>query len=906
MGRGCLASAVAAVCSLLIVTGAAWWTWQEASVAEPVLVKIQGKPGLNASQVNVFLKRPEGQSFAVQILPHVESWYVHSTWISRLYLRVPTTEITNLESVKIVVGTAAWQFTRAQVESWQRQADPLPNKGEAVVVELPSEGASATNLPWVPRVLNWPGDSVFVHKVGSLALGPLILVGLAGFLFTRKPGDSARWRMIVTAEGAVESAGEQGTANERWWNWVGWGFLLLSLAFLELRDPYYFTQDDNLDDCLPMMLVGCRNLWQGYWPEYNPYTFMGIPLLSQGMYALTYPPTWMSYAVARHVLGNEFATVEVFAIFHVLATYWAVRKLAGKVGMGTLCANATGLSISLSGSVLVMGRCWFNFLPTTVWLAVLFLGLVELTRRKVGWRWVLAMGFTSALPFHVGFSQLALYTHCFLALAALYWLLTGLLSRRQILALVAMWLVGAGLSLPIVYQQWQLTRGYARTPPTAGGIGAGWGAFYLPYPFVRADAPTGWGNIRREYMVSLYFAGGVLALCTTLQMTGILIFRPKRPQWAGLVWLFLAVTTFWLALGKAGGLWQVLEHVPLVGFIHRYPMRLLPFVTFFVSLAGGLVLQRMVDSWPKTKQLLAGGVVLILFGWQVAQARTAFFTHGFQPYPPLPAELAGIFFQKGEPTGRLISWAPFRSEEPEHALRMTSNIPAVYGLPALGGYNSLLVSSPLVAKRERLLEQKPVEALGAYGVAWQVLADETPDRPVNLYNTFWWQQVPPQNVTLGIRMQFQRLKRAAVADGITVYKLDDVDPLAFVQSSKQNLALDLHGEGIDVNIRELPGDEYVSVNFLYWPNMAASVDGRPVLCQADDWGRMIVKLAGPGDRLELRYRADWLRGAILGLGVGVLGIFLFYMYRRRPLSLAEAAACPRPPSADSPPHKSPG
>src|SRR4029077_16388683 len=108
-------------------------------------------------------------------------------------------------------------------------------------------------------------------------------------------------------------------------NWAGWLFLIGGFAALEWMQPYYFTQDDALVGELPGVLLGCRSLWEGTFPDWNPYVFMGAPLATIGFWAITYPPQLLAYAVARHVLGNEFATLEVFAALHLLAGFLAMR-----------------------------------------------------------------------------------------------------------------------------------------------------------------------------------------------------------------------------------------------------------------------------------------------------------------------------------------------------------------------------------------------------------------------------------------------------------------------------------------------------------------------------------------------------------------------------------------------------
>src|SRR5437879_12164784 len=109
--------------------------------------------------------------------------------------------------------------------------------------------------------------------------------------------------------------------GDRPWNLMGWAFLVGGFAFLQRLEPYYFTQDDALVGELPGILLGCRSLWQGVFPDWNPYVFLGAPLASIGFWAITYPPQLLAYAIARHVLGDEFATLEVFAALHLVAGF---------------------------------------------------------------------------------------------------------------------------------------------------------------------------------------------------------------------------------------------------------------------------------------------------------------------------------------------------------------------------------------------------------------------------------------------------------------------------------------------------------------------------------------------------------------------------------------------------------
>ena len=204
-------------------------------------------------------------------------------------------------------------------------------------------------------------DALLDSAFSSGILVALFLVGaLVLWVLCRKfPAVNARLGKLLS--GAPAHAAEP---PGRWvlngWFLVGAALVGLVLAWLEVARPYYFTQDDVLVGELPGVLWYCRSVWEGVLPEYNPYILMGSPAFSGGGGA--YLPTYLAYAIARHVLGNEHATMEVFAISHILAgyaaTYWASRLVA----MGRMPACAVSLSFVLSGSVLIMGRSWRSFI----------------------------------------------------------------------------------------------------------------------------------------------------------------------------------------------------------------------------------------------------------------------------------------------------------------------------------------------------------------------------------------------------------------------------------------------------------------------------------------------------------------------------------------------------------------
>ena len=309
------------------------------------------------------------------------------------------------DDTKFVVSIGERDYTFSGRQIQDAEAAPL-GTNSALRVRL-AIATVPSSLPWTgPACLNWPGDFAFLHAVAQSALVPSVMVVLLGFFLSQRNSLAGRnWcrQMLGLSpdDGKKEAVLNESSCPASPSPFASPLFALVflggMLAFLELRQPFYFTQSDNVWVCLPMILTGCRSIWLGEFPEYNPYLFLGSPLGSLGIYSLTYPPTLLSYAVARHVLHQEYATLEVFAFLHIFAGYFATRWLGRKLGLSGLTCNLIALSCVLSGSALIMGRSWFNFLPLIVWLPLLFLGLIRLTEPAAG-RIVDPVGGAQPLP----------------------------------------------------------------------------------------------------------------------------------------------------------------------------------------------------------------------------------------------------------------------------------------------------------------------------------------------------------------------------------------------------------------------------------------------------------------------------------------------------------------------------
>ncbi len=720
---------------------------------------------------------------------------------------------------------------------------------------------------------NWPGREVFVHYYlarTAPGVATVLLLTLAVAL-----GMCGPFRMRFSSTmGFTEVSTIAVASPGGYWNLTGWGFLIGGFIFLQWLEPYYFTQDDALVGELPGILLGCRSLWQGIFPDWNPYVFLGAPLATVGFWAITYPPQLISYAIARHILGNEFATMEVFAALHLLAGFLAMRHLCRRIGMEAMTANVAALSFVFAGCILIMGRSWHAFIANTVWLPLLGIAIQRFREGPVGWKWITGVGVVLGLSYHAGFPQIVAILGMFLVVGLTSVLFAQQLPLRRLAPVVPALLLGVGLAAPLLLHHLQMTGGHERFVPAEHGAYDNLHGALLPYPLAEAGFPTPWGSSHVEKMGQFFFFGGVFAALFALQAIAFWILFPDRQAWARAWWVPCGIFALLMVLGEPAYLWKGISAVPMSKFFLRYSFRFYPWLAFCAILSGGLILDRVLATLRRrqTAELLAGAALLGILAWHLAMCRPSFYNYGFQPYPPLPEEFESAFHPYSDKTSvgdrnsrRIASWSQLRSPSPGLYASLPLNLPHYYQVPSLFGYDPVVEGQARVKEVYRRLEENPVATCKAYGVGWHLFADEWVYSPNKRFHSM--EQAVP------FEQAYRKLCKADLTplttqEGTTLKELPGVDPLAFVTGRpEQVLPLHLHCRGGDIDVAGLPAGTRVTANFLYYPPMALYLDGQRIAIEPDDWQRITTTLPQAGSTLSLRFEPPW--GLTCGIGAAL-------------------------------------
>jgi len=696
----------------------------------------------------------------------------------------------------------------------------------------------------------------------------------------------------TAAAPATAAATAAWASSVRLWFWGGLAFVAAAIALLESLDPYFFCQDDALVLELPLVLQSCRGLWEAMPPTYNPYTFLGEPTHAAGS---NYPPLHAAYAVARFIVGDECATFEVSAAMHLAAGYCVAYLAARRMGVGAALSSLASVTFVLSGPVLVMTRCWHAFAAPAVFIPLFAMLADRLRQGPVDWRWPVATGLALGLFYHAGFPQLFVLGGGFLILHAASLGAWKLVPYRRLLWFVPALAWGASAAMPVFYQQWRLSREMTGDDAGGGsGVGGNLLSMLLPYPLTIGTLPNGWGNVNLQWNGHFYYFGTVLLLafcaavaaaawrCIRTGAKGVAGTCSSRLQWSLAIPALVALL---LSLGDVGGLWWLMDYFP-VG-LRNNPFRAMPWFVFFACVCGARFLQEAIDSppspsrwhalwrWPRIEAAVAGtGFTLV--GLHVTRVSIAFFVYGFVPYPQLPEELLGVI--GGDTQGhqqRIMTFAAMRTPDSSYPLALPHNLPCVYEVPAVFGYNPLVERFGRYRSCVDRITEQPRKALSAYGVRWLLIHRTTwggwrPQTP----NSFE-RVVPFLDLFVALDehpVDDRMLDLPGLEEYLRVVELPNAAPLAF-DAGRPTEALPLHMSTSGLAIQLVPGPEprKIVANFLAYPDIVATADGRPAVVSEDEWQRIVVAAPAGAKDIAIRYAPPRGPGIAIAAVLAIVG-----------------------------------
>ncbi len=678
------------------------------------------------------------------------------------------------------------------------------------------------------------------------------------------------------------------TANEESIFWLLSGFAVMAVAIgmLECRQPYYFTQDDNQNGLLPVLVDGCRSLFSGVFPNYNPHQFMGWSPISEGVFTLTYPPAYLAYGFSRFILGDESLTLECLAVFNLLfgfgAVYWAARQWGARPSFAAIA----GLSYMLAGVTLITGRCWLTYMNVLPYFP-LFFGLAgRMYSGPVGWRWAITTAAAIGLAFHASFVQLWAYGLLYLAGVIAVLVLLGSAPWRRALWFIPACILGIALASPLLYVQWAYASGVSRHHLAKGVNLSDLWAFLLPYPLASARHPQGYGLDQIEHMGQFFYSGTLLFAVTAIAACSACGVRWNRRIFLANVWTLGAVFALLTSMGDKGLIWRAMSYAPLLNYFQNAE-RFLALFNISVALAGALLLSRWVGAFRNRRWIECGCFVLaaalLLYHCSIATCTFSFI--GGKPYPTMPAYMAEQLAQpdplRPKRVATLTPWdmvPAFRSGEPDFPLGLDNNFASAYGLYAFHGYDPLVWSHHFYADTVRRMAVHHGGTSGAERFAEAVRIEaQTRDEIYKAYGVRWAVIYAP--LAQYFLDAYPELAKEPANQPVYIRTIEGSAPLAFYDGHpEQGYPIRLDGSGAHV---ELPsnsqGGPFI-INVLAWPNFRVYADGHSVPFCPDEWGRMRLELPPEVKEVHALYRPPWGRG--FALMAVLLALGACWMYRQ--------------------------
>ncbi len=699
----------------------------------------------------------------------------------------------------------------------------------------------------------------------------------------KKRGFPALWDCYRQAvgcapEGGVQCGDASAASRTEVWAWAAAALALVVIGFtcLEIKDPWFFTHDDNYNSLGPGGICRCRNVFSGVLPVWNQFQGAGRPTIGAGA-TVFYLPSYVNYGISRFLLGNEFYFVEVTICFNLLfaaaAGFWAGRKW----GLSPALACALGLSYSFSGFLLITSRAWLNLSSTAPWLPLIFGCCAPSMLRRASWQWALGAGAVMGFAFYSGFTQLWVYAILFesMLIAALF--LSGAISFRNMSWNIPAVFVAVAIALPIIGIQMDFGKDVVRnfTANEYDMRGVSWKALLaalLPPPGISMTHPTfcPYDSLPEGYKDShafgvYYYSGAVFSWACVLLLASLVLVRWRRHVVARNIPLLLAVLALLLCLGSNSPVpfnkWM--SSLPWFEKF-RQPWRYYIFFVFFSSLAGALFFERL-SRCLRHARLVQWGVaaaVIVLLAAMLPFPIPTWMLRPSSVYPPLsPGIQEAVKGHDARFPQRAVSWARqseftpwFQSKDYPDAL--IASMPSLYGVLSLNRYNTLTWANRISRPVYERFNNDPINAWRAYGVRWIICHPKV--RPVNpnLFKTWTSPPVKVGNVSL--------LERPSPA------------PLAFVKErEKEPLPISLSAKGAKVQFPSATtADEQVVVNVLGWPRFRAYADGKPVPWTPDDWGRVLVSVPANTQKLEVLYEPAWRKGTVGGILLAAVALCL--------------------------------
>jgi hypothetical protein len=646
--------------------------------------------------------------------------------------------------------------------------------------------------------------------------------------------------------------------------WLGILIVLLVFFLLELINPYLFMDNDNFSYFAPNIIEGMDQLFSGQVPSINMHQLMGTKILENGLFAVFYPITIISYFFAHFLFGNDFLIFEIFALIHFVLGFILFFTFINSKTKNNLICFLASLAFTFSG-YFQLTKAWCYVAPLLIFLPLIFLLNDKLNKK--GLKIPILLGLVRGIFFYAGNVQNFVYLVIF---ELLYFLIKHYQKdwkefKQEFKKYILSWLVTIILVVPLLWAQLKNSQVSSR-----GNISP------LEYLLSRPAFPTdsffgtlifpsllGFSSILFRYnfvhyfgtLFALLFFGGGIILLGKYKRKSLKKISPFF--WCGLFSMILSWGVFGL----------IYSFGLLIPFVNSFqgPYKIIPFVNFFIICFGAIVFDKIIKK-IKIKKHLTWIVVLfliLLFSNIFIMATPQ--THVFNKGKPINDSLFDDLNLEDKRFVTILtntSYAPKLSSnlKLEHNFSetdlLTKNFATFYGLDNFGGYETFT---------DRLTKEKiPFPAAGIS------------NKHVNLstmseYGVKYF-IVPKQS--LEFHTELKDLNQIFENENFIILEQENVKSYIFYKNKDIEYERIYNGFNFNTNFTQ---NENVTINLLHKDNYVAKINGKEVAFYQDDFGRIFIEVPEGENKVSVFYSPkDFIFGFYFGIFLLIILLILIY------------------------------
>ncbi len=551
---------------------------------------------------------------------------------------------------------------------------------------------------------------------------------------------------------------------------------LIMLAVIELRNPYYFLQDDNRALYLPFYVHNLRALLGGEFPLYNFHQYLGTPVTIQ--YATLYPINYISLCLSKLLLGNYFGAMEFIAVFHIIVAALGFFYLMRDFKLEDASCFFGAVAWAFCGFVITVGNSWIQTLGYAAYLPwILLFSIRQIHRFELKSFLILAL--LKVFDMLLGYPQLFIYTATFELFTIIMLFVANKLNistsrltadvqtvtptNQSFIKLMASFFLNYVavfiITLPLILQTLdQASVSASRRKILSWDEYAAF-SYNLKYWFNGLIAPFRTVEITTQF--ELHFISHIGYLTLFFVFLSVFGLKNRDNRREVVVFFILAA----LALLWAGDIivTKILYHVPFYNRL-RFPFKVAFFTSFYLVVISSFGFDIFYKKIKRVKELSRNAVAIIVLVILIFHVSNFLIIHTVQPQNMFSRHLDAVPFD--EPLrekifdGRIVSASLDDVYDAEKIIQgfsaplLAYDYATLFGVFHFGGYDAMVSEKAqaaalginknpvfnLPANEPFTVPAETLEHFRKWGVKWYVLNKAIPLGNEDVFKLFYSDQ----------------------------------------------------------------------------------------------------------------------------------------------------------------------